>query len=155
GGGMRTLTLLGALLVPLAFEAQTYTASIRGAVTDSSKAVVPAAVVTVTDVDRNVPYATKADSAGRYVLPTLPPGTYTLTVEAPGFSKYTQPAFSLAVQQQATIDVEMSVGAVATTVDVSANATLLNTTGATLGQVVENKLILNVPLVARNPLVLV
>src|SRR5689334_7666689 len=104
-------------LLPISIMAQTYTASIRGSITDSTKAVVPSAVVTVTDVERNVPYSTKADTAGRYVLPTLPPGTYTLSVEAPGFSKYAQPAFALAVQQQATIDVELSVSGVSTTVD--------------------------------------
>jgi hypothetical protein len=109
-------------LLPLLLGAQTYTASVRGASTDSTKAAVPSALVTVTDVERNVPYSTKADSVGRYVLPTLPPGIYTLTVVAPGFATHTQPSFPLAVQQQATIDVEMSVGGVATTVDVTGNA---------------------------------
>src|SRR5262249_12311933 len=108
---VRFLRLAGFFL-PCALGAQTFTASVRGAVTDASKAAVPAAVVTVTDVDRNVPYSTKADTAGRYVLPTLPPGNYTLTVDAPGFAKFTQPAFALAVQQQATIDVEMNVAGV-------------------------------------------
>ena len=73
----------------------------------------------------------------------------------PGLRENSQPAFALAVQQQATIDVELSVGGVSTTVDVTGSAPLLNTTGATLGQLVENRFILNVPLVARNPLALV
>src|SRR2546423_405999 len=142
-------------LLPVWLGAQTYTASVRGAITDSTRAAVPSALVIATDVERNIPYSTKADSLGRYVLPTLPPAIYTLSVAAPGFATHTQPAFPLAVQQQATIDVEMSVGPVATTVDVTGNAPLLNTTGATLGQLVENKFILSVPLVARNPLALV
>ena len=142
-------------LLAASLSAQTYTASVRGAITDSTKAAVPSATVTATDVERNVPYSTRADSGGRYVLPTLPPGTYTLTIEAPGFARHTQPAFPLAIQQQATIDVELSIGGVATSVDVTAAAPLLNTTGAMLGQVVENRFILNVPLVARNPLALV
>ena len=86
-------------LLPLVLGAQTYTASVRGAITDSTKAAVPSALVTVTDVERNVPYSTKADSVGRYVLPTLPPGIYTLSVVAPGFATHTQAAFPLAVQR--------------------------------------------------------
>ncbi|MGH9719334.1 MAG: carboxypeptidase regulatory-like domain-containing protein, partial [Bryobacteraceae bacterium] len=127
----------------------------RGTVTDSTQAAVPSATVTLTDVDRNLPNSATTDSAGRYILPTLPPGTYSLAVEAPGFRKYTQPAFQLTVQQQATINVELTVGELTTSVDVRSSAPLLNTAAATLGQVVENKFILSAPLAARNPLTLV
>src|SRR5260370_1279568 len=64
-------------------------------------------------------------------------------------------AFRLQVQQQATIDVELSVDSIATSVSVEALAPLLNTTSATLGQVVENKYILSLPLAGRAPLALV
>src|SRR5690349_11556674 len=134
---------------------QSYTASIRGIVTDSSKAAVPEARVTVTETARNTSQTAMTDSAGRYVVTALPPGQYTLSVQAQGFNKYMQSPFQLEVQQQATIDVELSVGAVATAVDVQASAPLLNTTSATLGQVVENKFILSLPLAGRTPLTLV
>src|SRR5262245_8125290 len=134
---------------------QTFTASIRGTISDSTKAAIPSAVVTLTDVDRNLPHSTTTDTSGRYMLPSLQPGSYSLTVEATGFRKHTQPAFALAVQQQATVNVELTVGDVSASVEVQASAPLINTTAATLGQVVENKFILSAPLAARNPLTLV
>ena len=81
---------------------QSFTGSIRGTVTDSTQAGVPNAKVIAVDTDRNVEYPTQADSSGRYSFPSLPTATYSLTVEAAGFRKFTRPAFRLEVQQQAT-----------------------------------------------------
>src|SRR4051812_29407701 len=134
---------------------QSFTGSIRGTITDNTKATVPSAKVVATDVDRRVEYSTVADPLGRYSLPSLPAAQYTLTVEAPGFDRTTQPAFRLEVQQQATVDIELKVGAVTTSVDVQTSAPLLNTTSATLGQVIENRIIQSVPNSGRNPLSLV
>ena len=132
--------------------AQTYTASVRGTVTDSSHAMVPSASIVATEVDRNVQHTTKTDGEGRYILTSLLPGRYTLVVEAIGFQKTEVPAFSLEVQQQATVNVQLAVGTIATTVEVEATAPLLNTTSATLGQVVENRIINSLPNSGRNPL---
>src|SRR6516165_5579614 len=134
---------------------QSFTGSIRGTITDNSKAAVPAAKVTATDTERRVDYSTVTDSAGRYILPTLPAAQYRLTVEAPGFDKAIQPPFRLEVQQQATVDIELKVGAVTTSVEVQTAAPLLNTTSATLGQVIEDHVIQSVPNSGRNPLSLV
>ena len=134
---------------------QSYTGSIRGTITDNTRAAVPGAKVTATDVDRKVDYPTTSDSAGRYIFPTLPAARYTLTVEVQGFDKATQAAFRLEVQQQATVDVELKVGAVSTSVEVQGAAPLLNTTSATLGQVIENQIIQSTPNNGRNPLSLV
>ena len=134
---------------------QTFTGSIRGTLLDPTRAVVPNAKITVTDADRGVQNSTVADSSGRYIFPTLPPARYILTAEAPGFRKVTLPVFRLEVQQQATVDVELTVGEITTTVDVTASAPLLNTTSAALGQVVENRFMLATPLAGRNPLSLI
>src|SRR5713226_1733928 len=144
--------LLGLALLALA---QSFTASVRGVVSDASQSAVPNAKVTITNVDRNVQQETTTDTAGRYAITALPPGRYTLAVEASGFSRYTRSEFTLQVQQQATIDVELALGAVATAVTVESSAPLLNTTIATLGQVVENKYIQSLPLAGRTPLSLV
>jgi len=152
---MRLRFALLLVLCPAMLLAQSFTASVRGVVTDASQAAVPKAKVTITNVDRNTNQETVSDDAGRYVLTALPPGRYTLAVEAAGFTRYNRSAFPLQVQQQATIDIELSVGAVATTVEVAGGAPLLNTTIATLGQVVENKYILSLPLAGRAPLSLV
>ena len=145
----------GVLFTCIAAWSQTSTGSIRGTITDPSNAAVPNAKVTATDVDRGLNYPTTADAAGRYIFPGLPPARYTLTVEATGFDKATQAAFPLEVQQQATVDISLAVGSLATAVDVSSSAPLLNVTSATLGQVIENRLIQSVPNNGRNPLSLV
>ena len=142
-------------LLPGILNAQSYTASVRGVVMDTSQAAVPDAKVTVTDVSRNITRSATTDSSGRYVVTALPPGDYELAVEAAGFNKYVQPPFVLQVQQQATLDVQLSVGAISTTVQVESSAPLINTTSATLGQVVENKYIQSLPLAGRTPLSLV
>jgi hypothetical protein len=142
-------------MLPVFLNAQSYTASIRGVVSDASQAPLPGAKVTVTDADRNTSQTATSDSAGRYVVTSLPPGHYRLAVEASGFKKYEHSVFELQVQQQATIDAQLGLGVVATSVDVNATAPLLNTTSSTLGQVVDNKFILSLPLAGRSPLALV
>ncbi len=136
-------------------RAQTYTASIRGTVTDQSKGVVPAATVVATESNRGVKHTTQTDATGRYVLTTLPPGRYVLTVEATGFKTFTQSEFTLVVQQQLTIDVELAIGGVSTAIEVVGAAPMLNTAAPTMGQVIENKFIQTAPLSDRNPLALV
>jgi len=91
------------LLVSALAWGQSFTGSIRGTITDDAKAAVPGAKITATDVERGVEYPTVSDSAGRYILPTLPAAQYSLTVEAAGFDKATRSAFRLQVQQQATV----------------------------------------------------
>ncbi|MES1260203.1 MAG: carboxypeptidase-like regulatory domain-containing protein, partial [Acidobacteriota bacterium] len=99
---MKKFLLIAALSATAGLWAQSFNASVRGLVTDTSKAAVPAARVTVTEVSRNLDYTAASDSSGRYVLAALPPGTYTLKAEASGFGKYSQNAFTLQVQQEAT-----------------------------------------------------
>jgi hypothetical protein len=151
---VRQVLILFCLFTALSWG-QSYTGSIRGTVTDHTKAAVPGAKVTVTDADRNVEFSTLTDSSGRYILPTLPAARYALTVEAQGFDKAAQPAFALEVQQQATVDVELKIGSLATTVEVQGAAPLLNTVSATLGQVVENRMMMTIPQNTRNPLGLI
>ncbi len=132
--------------------AQTYTAAIRGVVTDPAAAVVPQAEVVLRDVERNVEHRTTTDAAGRYAITALPPGRYELSAQAAGFRKYVQGPFPLSVQQQATVNVQLQVGEVTSIVEVVGEAPLLNTTNATLGQVIENKYILSLPNIGRNPM---
>jgi len=107
---------------PAILFGQTNTATVRGLVVDSSEAAVPGAQVIVKDVDRNTERRTDTDTLGRYALTALPPGTYILSVQATGFQKYQRSAFSLDVQQQATVDVQLQVGEVSTSVVVASAA---------------------------------
>ena len=153
-GEMRRFATFFCLFAGISWT-QSFTGSIRGSVTDSSHAAVPAAKVTAIDADRGVESSTVTDGSGRYIFTTLPAANYSLRVEAPGFQKATRAVFRLEVQQQATVDVELQVGEVTSTVQVEATAPLLNTTSATLGQVIENRTIMSLPTNNRNPLSLV
>ena len=88
---LRALSFLFmALAVSSVASAQSsYTAAVRGVVTDASGGAVPGASVTVTESDRNVPHTVTTDSEGRYVITALPPGRYTFSVELSGFKTHT------------------------------------------------------------------
>jgi hypothetical protein len=129
---------------------QSFTASVRGTVTDQSAAAIPGAKIVVSDVNRGTIHTTQSDEVGRFTITALQPGAYVLTVEAAGFQKFSSGQFTLVVQQQATIDAKMQVGDITTTVEVTGSAALVNTTIANLGQVVENKYIISLPNIARN-----
>ncbi len=138
------------LALPALLCAQSYTASIRGMVTDPSQAGVPGAKVVATDTQRNLEHATTTDSVGRYLLTALSPGTYTLTVEAAGFKKYSRSAFELLVDQQTQIDVTLAVGQITESIVVTGEAPVLESTTSSIGKVVDNRRILNLPLNTRN-----
>lgn len=146
----KILIMLAAISVQLG--AQSFTASMRGVVTDGSGAAVPNAKVIFTEAERNVPHVAVTDEAGRYSVTALPPGPYVMTVEASGFKKYTQSRLEILVQQQATLDVRLEVGDVTTSVVVEESAPLLNTTIASLGQVIDNKYMISLPNIGRNSL---
>ena len=150
---MRVSCLL--LMVTGSAWSQSFTAAVRGVVTDPTGAAVANAKVVITQAERNVQHATTTEDEGRYHVSALPPGQYTLIVEAGGFKRYSRSAFPLVVQQQATIDVQLEVGEVSSVVEVQGETPLVNTTIANLGQVIENKFILSLPNLARNSMTLV
>jgi hypothetical protein len=142
------------LLTGLAWS-QTYTATVRGIVTDASGAVVPGATVTLTNTEQNRPYSFTTNQAGEYALVQVPPGSYTLSVKATGFKSYQRSGLTLEVAQVAAIDVVMEVGAVTEAIDVTAQAPLLETASSTLGEVVNSKTTEALPLNGRNVMQLV
>ena len=144
---MRSLWL--SLLAVSAAFAQT--ASLTGRVTDPSGAIVPQAAVTVQSVDSSVSTTVQSNEQGYYNFPSLLPGSYNLSVSKAGFKPVRQTNLALAVQQAARIDLTLEVGAVTETVDVSAQAVLLDSESSTVGQVVGTKQIAELPLLGRNP----
>jgi hypothetical protein len=141
-----------ASLVPV--SGQTF-GDISGEVRDTTGASIPAAQVTVVNVDTNATRTAVSNESGLYSFPALPPGTYTLKVEKAGFKTVTRPSILIQVQQSARVDMELPVGQVSESVEVSASAALLTTENATVGTVVENKRIVELPLNGRNYLQLV
>jgi hypothetical protein len=128
---------------------------ITGEVRDSSGGNIPGANVTVTNLATNATRIVTSNEAGVYSFPSLPPGEYSLKVEKPGFKTVTRAQIQLQVQQSARIDIELPVGQVTESVEVSATAALLSTENATVGTVIENKRIVELPLNGRNYLQLV
>lgn len=138
----------GFLLIPL--QAQVYTSSITGVVQDPSGAVIPGAKVTATDMEKGFTFSTTTNGIGLYRFPNLTPGNYKLTVEAQGFQTYSQSGINLVVNQNATVNVTLKVGATTQTVNIMGAAPLLQAQDATTGQTVDRHLINDLPLVGRS-----
>lgn len=135
--------------------AQTHTATVRGLVTDKSGSVIVGATVTLTNTDQNRTWAFTTNSVGEYLFLQVPPGNYTLAVEQSGFKRYAQSNLVFQVAQVAEINVVLEVGAVNETVEVYAQASLLESASSTLGEVVNGRTVESLPLNGRNVLQLV
>lgn len=127
---------------------------INGIVTDPSRSAIAGASVTVSDAATGARRTVQSNSAGLYSFPLLSPGTYNISVEATGFQKQTQSNILIQVQQVARVDFQLTLGNVAQTLDVSAAPELLATDDSTVGQVIENKRIVDLPLNGRSYLTL-
>ena len=149
----RTLAYLFCMAASLC-NAQTF-GGISGEVKDSTGAVVAGAAVTATNTNTNTVRNTVTNDVGIYRFPSLVPGTYSVKVEAPGFRAAVRGDIELQVQQLARIDFALEVGQVTEVVEIAANAALLNTEDATVGTVIEERRILDLPLNGRNFLQLV
>lgn len=128
---------------------------ITGIVRDSSGAVVPGATVSVTNPATNFTRTALSNEAGVYNFPLLPPGKYNIKVEMPGFRTVTRNDVELQVQQSARLDFTVEVGAVTEVVEVFGSSALIASENATVGTVIENKRIVDLPLNGRNFLQLV
>lgn len=131
-------------------SAQQITGNIRGTVVDPSGAVVGGASVSATQTETGLTRTAIADRAGEYVLLELPVGHYQLQVEAQSFQKYLQEGITLNVNETATITVHLLVGAKTQQVEVKADAQLIQETVTSLGKVVSEREILDLPLNGRN-----
>src|SRR5262245_1798208 len=107
--------------------AQTSTATLTGTVRDASGAVLPSVTITVTNTDRNASQSLIANEAGNYVFPALVPGAYSLSAELPGFKKFLREGITLQVNQTVRIDVELSVGGISESVEVTNSTPMVGT----------------------------
>src|SRR4051812_11043330 len=143
-----------ALVALSAAHAQFDSGQIAGFVRDPSQAVVAGATVTATNQGNGEKHRVTSNSNGYYVLPNLFVGSYSLEVEAPGFKKSVQSRIQLSAAAKLSIDIELTVGAVSDSVEVSAAATLVQSETATVGRTVETKQIENLTMNGRNPIYL-
>jgi len=152
---MRVLCVLTlALLIGAPVWGQTLS-EIVGEVKDASGAVIPGANVTVTNTATNTSRSVVTNEAGLYAFPALVPGPYRLRVEASGFKTINRGDIELQVQQTARLDFTMEVGQVTETIEVAGSAQMMATENATVGTVIENRRIVELPLNGRNFLQLV
>jgi len=142
--------LLALLLAGLNVAAQQITGSIRGTVSDSSGAVVQGASVSAKQAETGLVRSANTDSGGSYLLLELPVGHYELEVSARGFQKYVQDGITLNVNETATIPVHVVVGSASEKIQVMSDAQLIQETVTSLGKVVEEREILDLPLDGRN-----
>jgi hypothetical protein len=139
-------------VLQLAFaQTQAINGSIRGRVTDAAGANVPQAKVTVTNNDTGFSRSLNSGDDGLFVFPNLPLGTYTVTVEKTGFSVERHTNITLDAGTEAVIDAQLRVGAVSTTVEVTAGAPVVEPSRLATGRTIGHAEVDNLPLTSRNP----
>jgi hypothetical protein len=129
--------------------AQFTTASFGGSVVDSNNGALPQSQVVVRNVDTGFTQTATTDERGAFLFPRLPVGSYELRVERPGFSRFVQTGITLAVDQAANLTVVMQVGQLTEEVTVQANTELVGTQNGTLGQLVDQQRVVELPLNGR------
>jgi Carboxypeptidase regulatory-like domain len=129
---------------------QVSTATFYGIVTDSTRAVVPGAAVTLTNTETAVAYHKVSDSAGEFVFDFLPTGAYDLRIEAQGFKTQETKGITLNAGQQARQTYSLDVGSISETVSVAGAAPLLNAVSAEQQQSIEGGEVSQLPLQRRN-----
>src|SRR5713226_2072696 len=150
---MRVPALAACLLLVFSsssLRAQSTNASLRGRITDPSKAFIANAKLTATSTATNLRYETTTNNSGEYHLTNLPPGPYYLEVEKPGFKKLIKPEVILHVQDALAIDFEMTLGSASESITVEAGARLLNTESATVSTVIDRTFVEDIPLNGRS-----
>ena len=138
--------LAGAMVV----WGQEVTATINGTVTDPSGSAVSGATVTATDLERNVKTTTTTNAVGAYSFPRLPVSRYSIRVEAKGFQTAVQPDILLVLNQIAKVDVQLQVGNVSQTVEVTSAPPILETESTNVETLIDSRAIVNMPLSTRN-----
>jgi len=142
------------ILCALVFSTQTLradvTGSVLGVVHDSSGAVVSGAKIVATNLQTNFKLETVSGSDGAFRILALPAGTYTLTVTADGFRTFTETGVEVKVNDQLHYDVSLKVGSVSEHVEIVANAVQVQTENTQLGDVIDSKKMLALPLNGRS-----
>ena len=143
------------LALCLAAFSQSQLASLAGRVTDPSGGVVTGASIELKNIDTGEHFRVDTNSTGAYLLPIVKPGKYELQAEASGFKRYQRTGLVLETGVQARLDVQMEVGSIQDSVTVEASAPQLQSESSVIGNVVQNRTIVNMPLINRRALQLV
>ncbi|MEO8591739.1 MAG: TonB-dependent receptor [Candidatus Solibacter sp.] len=143
--GLKSVVCLLLSALPLAAQ----NASLTGTVKDQQGGVIANAAITLTAVDTGVTQATKSDDTGNFEFPTVRAAAYQVKAEQKGFQTYSQTGLTLAVSERRGLDIVMQVGDTNSVVTVEATSSTVSTESSTLGSVVENRKIMEIPLNGR------
>lgn len=146
-----TVSLFGSLaLAPASYSQANPVSDLSGTVQDQTGASIPGAAIILTNTDTGARRTDTSDSSGNYRFSSLPVGHYKLDIAKDGFKTYTQASIELQVNSNPTIAVGMQLGATTETVEVDASAPLVETQSVGVGQVVDQKQIVDLPLNGRD-----
>jgi hypothetical protein len=143
-----------ALIMVAGLHAQQGRGTISGTVTDAQGAAVAGVTIAIRDIDTNAVFRTATNDSGFYTAPGLAVGNYEVTAEATGFKKSVHNGVVLEVDQKAAVNFTIEIGQVSEKVEVVAEVPLVDVSSATVGKVVENRRIQELPLNGRNALAL-
>jgi len=152
---MKTRYLCVAALLLLAVAAplsgQDPRGTMLGKVTDASGAVMPGVEIRVTNAQTGVTLTAVTNESGHYNIPFILPAVYKVTAEMPGFRGYAREGVQIRVSETVELNIQLEVGEISQTVNVTAETPVLDTAGASLGQVIDERRVLELPLFAGNP----
>ncbi|HVW87056.1 MAG TPA: TonB-dependent receptor, partial [Bryobacteraceae bacterium] len=153
---MRSRVCIGLLftsILPLSLplQGQTFQGGIRGKVSDASGAVIGLARVTLVDEGTGISRAEISNDEGLYSFTALNPATYTITAEKPGFKTLQKKGVVVNTQEFLGVDLQLTIGEVTESINVSEDAPLLETTNASTGQVIDGQKLADLPNMGRNP----
>ena len=152
---MKTLSVaLLATFYIFSLSAQDFRGTFSGLIADPTGAPLPGSKVTVTETRTGVKNETVADSAGEYTAPFLLPGDYNIAAESPNFKQYVRQNIHLGAGDHIVIDIRLEVGDATQSVSITADAPLLTSENASVGQAITTKEVEELPLNGRTPMVL-
>src|SRR5580698_132118 len=141
--------LLSTMLSAFSLRADV-TGSILGVVRDASGAVLPGVAVTATNLETNQTQSGRTDTAGEYRILALPIGNYKVEASSTGFQKFVTTGIELTVNEQRRVDINLQVGNIQQEVSVSATALQVESVNTQVGQVIDEKKVLALPLNGRS-----
>ena len=150
----RSLSACAALLMCCAIRGQEFRGNLSGVIVDPAGAVIPGAMVAATEVNTGTKVQTASDAAGQYNLPFLAPGDYDIAVQSSGFKEFVRRSVHVGAGDHPVVDIALEVGNATQTIEVTADAPLVNSENASIGQAITTKEVADLPLNGRTPLTL-
>ena len=151
----KTTTLSIALLLAcFTAHSQEFRSTITGAIQDPQGSGVPNAAITATQTETGAKFKTISESNGQYTIPFVPPGTYQINVAAAGFKTYDRAGFQVTANERLPLNLTLEIGQASEVMTVTAETSLLESSTASAGQVINSRQIENIPMNGRTPLTL-